>query len=314
MTFFKLNCLWSHCATVIDLTPLEFRRDHFTHAQVLLHVCGCHQRLSPELLLTRWSALDPRRKTRSALTWIANFLFFSFFRREEGGGGSKAGLLLVHPNHFSSDVWERANLDAASAGGGSLGQTSELEVNLPLSPPAICITRSLQDVHADNKEQRLSIVSRHRWDAPTQHLHTLTCANVILLHSILQLPTSLSLSLHLTSAAQHLSIMCMAGRPFPPSSPSPHCLTPTLPLPSFHPTTPSHHFLPPPSLPDNTTAGHPIIFTRAHLCAAVHPALCWQGMPGRCERARARQDVLLLLSFFFYYYDYSIGNRDCWGR
>lgn len=52
-----------------------------------------------------------------------------------------------------------------------------------------------------------------------------------------------------------------------PSAPSPKCT-------QLHPPTHS------PRLPDDATAGHPIILTRTlptRSCAAVNPALCWHG-------------------------------------
>lgn len=77
------------------------------------------------------------------------------------------------------------------------------------------------------------------------------------------------LSLHLTSAAH------------PPAPPSFHNIhgssIPSAPSPKC--TQLNAHSATPTSLPDNTTAGHPIIFMhmlRTHSYTAVRSALCWQ--------------------------------------
>lgn len=129
-----------------------------------------------------------------------------------------------------------------------------------------------------------------------------TCANASHLHPAASIPYArLIFALHIHCAAASLRNVYHGSAiplplPPPPAARRPLChRTP----PPHQSPIPSH----PPSLPDNTTAGHPIIFTRTHThwCAAVHPALCWQGMPERCERARARQDVL----FFFLFFSFS---------
>lgn len=79
-----------------------------------------------------------------------------------------------------------------------------------------------------------------------------------------------------------------------PSAPSPHAHTAHRPL-----------RCPPTSLPDNTTARHPIIFMhtlRTHSYTAVHSALCWQ-------RCLSNVSVLMHSSHVSACYDYSIRTQ-----
>lgn len=103
---------------------------------------------------------------------------------------------------------------------------------------------------------------------------------------------STSHALHPSTPQLHHHPIIFTGRPFP-LPPPPMCTQLTA-----HSATPT-------SLPDNTTARHPIIFMRTlhtHSYTAVHSALCWQ-------RCLSNVNVLMPSSHVSACYDYSICSQ-----
>lgn len=166
----------------------------------------------------------------------------------------------------------------------------------PLCNIPLCSTCRLHS----NKDLCLTVVCYYRLNAPHTctyaRAQALTCNASPTPHPTPSIPYA-QLSLHLTSTAYPL--------PAPPSFHNIHGSSiPSAPSPPKC-TQLNAHSATPTSLPDNTTAGHPIIFMHTlhtHSYTAVRSALCWQ-------RCLSNGSVLMHGSHVSACYDYSIRTK-----